>query len=144
MRKYGIMTVIMLLFSSTFAAQGMAQSHVNTTDFCQQHADLWDKDGRITLEGHKLLYLEHPDWWFDAQNKEWKEWPTQKPHWSLDEHHYLNTDGPDWWFDAQTKEWKEWPTNKKQDSLECHKKIYLSGPQWWFDAKTKEWKPWPK
>ena len=33
MKKYGVITVIMLLLSSTFAAQGMAQSHVKTTDF---------------------------------------------------------------------------------------------------------------
>ncbi|WNM57843.1 hypothetical protein [Candidatus Nitrospira allomarina] len=144
MKRYGIITAMFLLLSTTFATYVMAQDKkVETNDFCQQHPHLWDSEGRITLEGHKMLYLQQPDWWFDSKSKKWREWPSQKPQWSLEEHHNLNTDGPDWWYDSQNNVWKEWPNNH-HETLECHKKIYLSGPQWWFDSKTKEWKPWPK
>jgi hypothetical protein len=140
--KFGKISVMIFLLSSTFVPYGMAQG--NTSDFCQRHAELWDKDGRITLEGHKMLYLEHPGWWFDSKNKEWKEWPSQKPQWSIDEHKNLYTNNkPEWWFDSQKKEWKE-GTHDPRETLECHKKLYLGGPQWWFDSQNKEWKRWPK
>ncbi|HNP30100.1 MAG TPA: hypothetical protein PKK23_17095 [Nitrospirales bacterium] len=143
MKKCGHMTVIFLLLSCTFATYGWAQDNMRRNDFCQQHADLWDSEGRITLEGHKLLYLQHPDWWFDSQNNTWKEWPSEKPQWTIEEHKNLNMDGPDWWFDSQNNTWKEWP-NEHQESLECHKRIYLSGPQWWFDSQSNAWKRWPR
>lgn len=143
MKRYGIFTAMMLLISSTFATYGMAQNNEKTTDFCQQHANLWDSEGKTTVEGHQKLYLQEPGWWFDSKNNIWREWPSEKTHWSLQEHQNLNTHGPDWWFDSENNEWKEWPTHQ-QESLECHKKIYLSGPQWWFDSENKEWKRWPK
>lgn len=143
MKRYAIITAMFLLLSSAFATYVMAQDKLETNDFCQKHANLWDSEGRITLEGHKMLYLQQPDWWFDSKSKKWREWPSQKPQWSLDEHQNLNTDGPDWWFDSQNNVWKEWPNNH-QETLECHKRIYLSGPQWWFDSQSKEWKRWPK
>lgn len=143
MKRYGVITAILLLMSSTFVTYGMAQDNLKANDFCQQHANLWDSEGRVTLEGHHLLYLQHPDWWFDSKNNVWREWPAEKTHWSIEEHQNLNTEGPDWWFDSKNKEWKKWPA-KHQESLDCHKKIYLNGPQWWFDSKNKEWKRWPK
>jgi hypothetical protein len=143
MKLFGKIFVMIVLLSSTFVSYGMAQS--NPTDFCQRHAELWDKDGRLTIKGHKMLYLEHPEWWFDSENKEWKEWPSQKPQWSIDEHKNLHTTNnkPEWWFDSQKKEWKEW-THDQRETLECHKKLYIDGPQWWFDSQNKEWKRWPK
>lgn len=143
MRRYGIITAMFLLLSSTIATYVMAQDKMETNDFCQQHANLWDSEGRITLEGHKMLYLQQPEWWFDSKSEKWREWPSQKPQWSLHEHQNLNTDGPDWWYDSQNNVWKEWPNNH-QETLECHKRIYLSGPQWWFDSQSKEWKRWPR
>ena len=130
------------LLISVFVSLGMAQN--NTSDFCARHANLWDSEGRITLEGHKMLYLQHPDWWFDAENKQWREWPSRSENqWSKEEHKELYVDGPEWWFDSQTKEWKDWP-QEQRETLECHKKLYLSSPQWWFDSKEEEWKRWPK
>lgn len=133
--------VMIFLLSSTFVPFVLAQG--NTGDFCQRHAELWDKDGKITLEGHKMLYLERPGWWFDSENKAWEEGPSQNTQLSIDEHKNLYTNKSEWWFDSRSKEWKE-GTHDPRETLECHKKLYVDSPQWWFDSSNKEWKRWPK
>ena len=138
---------LFVLLSSTLVTNGLAQDKTGLTkdqtgDFCQRHPELWDKEGRMTLEGHKLIYLNGPEWWYNNQTKEWTEWP-QENRKTLGDHKELYLNGPEWWNNNQTKDWMEWPQDKRK-TLDCHKKIYLSGPQWWFDSVTKEWKPWPK
>ena len=141
MNMPGKVLTIFLLLSSTFIPYGLAQD--SSGDFCQRHADLWDRDGNITLEGHKKLYVENPGWWLNSGPKGWEEWPAQETRWSLEEHKDLYVDGEEWWYDSNVNRWKEWPIDQNE-TLECHKKLFLSGPQWWFDSEAREWKRWPQ
>ena len=141
MNKYKTIFAVMLLLGSLLATNGWAQD--TTGDFCQRHADLWDSDGNITLEGHKKLNIENRGWWNNSNPQGWDEWPTQDTRWTLEEHKNLYLNGQEWWFNSKKKDWEDWPQDQ-DETLDCHKKLYLSGPQWWFDSAANEWKPWPK
>ena len=136
-----IVAVLVFLVSSFVASNVFAQGQNN--DYCQRHPEIFDSNGRLTLDAHKKIHMGGPEWWYDSQTKTWKEWPSKTNGHTLDEYQEL-TGGPYWYYDSQAKEWKEWPKQENKMTLDCYKKIFLSGPQWWYDSQAKEWKQWPK
>ncbi|MDR4495425.1 MAG: hypothetical protein AB7P17_10035 [Nitrospirales bacterium] len=111
-------------------------------DYCQRHPELFDNNGKLTLEAHKKLnHLDGSEWWYDSRAKEWKQWPSKTNVETLEEHHEL-TGGPYSWYDSQAKEEKLWHNQDKKMTLDCYKKLH-SGPNWWYDSQAKEWKRWP-
>ncbi|WP_454061835.1 hypothetical protein [Candidatus Nitrospira salsa] len=137
MRSKYLFILLILLCQSLIVSQAMAQ------DYCESHADHFDENGRLTLEAHKDLHLNGPEYWFDSNANEWKEWPSRKASHSLEEYKDLHLNGQEWWSDSRANEWKTWPNKEKTESLDCHKKLHLSGPDWWFDSNAQEWKQWP-
>ncbi len=140
MRTYITLLASFLLFSAIYVSNGLAQS--TTDNFCGRHANLWDNNGKLTLEGHNKLHLGGGDWWFNSDTNQWENMTNTKIHWSLEDYKDIYIDGPGWWVNSETKKWEEFP-NAEAEELDCHKKLYLSGPQWWFDSAANEWKRWP-
>ena len=148
MRRFAMQGMKSLPILVFFFLPGLVISPVfaqdQNKDYCQRHPELFDNNGRLTLEAHKMIHhLDGPEYWYDSQAKETKPFPSKSSGHNEPEHQEL-MGGPYWWYDSHTKEWKPWPAKENKMSLDCYKKLYLSGWDWWYDSKTKEWKQVPK